>query len=182
MTLNPTGAFTFLINFAIELYAMIVLTRFLLQAVKADFYNPISQFVTRATDPLLKPLRRILPHSGSIDYASLLLFLIIVGLKILLLLQIGFGVTPGAGLLLGLALKTAIGMILSFFTFAIFISIILSWVNPDPYNPIVMILHQLTEPLLGPARKLLPPMGGIDFSPMIVLVLLYGIKIFLNIP
>ena len=97
-----------------------------------------------------------------------------------MLFQLSFGTLPPIGQLLIGSIQASLILVLKFFTFSIFISIILSWVNPDPYNPISQLLNQLTDPLLGPARKLLPPMGGLDLSPMLVLLLLYALQIFLG--
>lgn len=176
--MNPSGALELILMTLFDLYLVIVLARFILQLVRADFYNPVSQFIVKATSPLLNPLRRIIPGFGGVDMASIVLFVVIVIIKLMvwLLLQ---GVPLDAIASLGfvlLLLKSIANTVINFFTFAIFIMVILSWVGQGSYNAMADILHQLTEPVMAPARKIIPPMGGLDLSPMVVLLLLMVIK------
>jgi len=170
--LNPLE---FIINTLFGLYILVVMVRFLLQWVRADFYNPLSQFVVRVTNPALRPLRRFIPGWGGIDLAALVLMLSLqlISLALILLLR-GHGIPPVTLLfwslaeLVSLAINTYIG--------AIFIQVIVSWVNPGTYNPAISLLHNLTEPLLRPARRLLPPVSGLDLSPLLVLIALQVLK------
>ena len=177
--MNPQGAAVFLIDIAFSVYIFIVMTRFVLQLARADFYNPISQFVLRATNPLLAPLRRIIPGSGGLDVASLVLILILIVAKVLVLLTIPYGGLPsGIGpQLLVYTLREFASLILNFIFWAVLIRVILSWVAPDPYNPVVRVVIQITEPLMAPVRRLLPDMGGLDLSPLIVLLGVQLLKI-----
>ncbi len=162
----------FLLDFAFSAYIFIVLTRFVLQLARADFYNPISQFVLKATNPLLKPLRRIIPGYGGLDVASLVLVVVLIMLKAVLILGIQVGGFPAGigGQLVIYSLQELASLILNYVFWAVLIRVILSWVAPDPYNPVVRVIVQVTEPIMAPIRKMLPPMGGFDLSPLIVLL------------
>lgn len=178
--MNTTGALEFLITTLISLYCYIILARFVLQLVKADFYNPISQGVVKATNPLLIPLRKIIPGFGGLDWSALVLlyaFQLVLMAIILLLKGAGF---PMGFILFGALLKT-ISLFFTFYIFVIFIQIILSWVAPQQYNPMTLLLHQISEPIIAPVRRFVPPMGGFDFSPLIVLLILNALRILLNV-
>ena len=159
----------FLIRTLFGLYIAVVLIRFLLQWARADFYNPISQFVVRVTAPVLRPLRQIIPGYGGMDLASLVLAWALKAVELALIA----GLLGHGGPLLGAlawAVPALLELVIDLFLFAILIRVILSWVNPDPYNPAVALLDRLTDPVLSPAQRLLPPIGGIDLSPMLVMV------------
>lgn len=176
--MNTQGALLFLIYYAFDAYIFLVLTRFLLQLVRADFYNPVSQFVVKATNPPLKPLRKIIPGYGGVDVAALVLVIALVIGKILAIQFISAGVVSVAPLyFLLFALKEIARLMLGYIFWSILARVILSWVAPDPYNPIVRIVTQITEPVMAPARKLLPPMGGFDLSPIIVLLLIQFLQV-----
>lgn len=165
----------FLITTLFQLYIMVVMVRFLLQWVRADFYNPLSQFVVRITNPLLLPLRRFIPGWGGLDIAAIVLMvaLQVVALLLVMLLR-GQGFPVGALLIWSFA--ELLSLAFNVFIFAILIQAILSWVNPGTYNPVSAILHSLTEPLLRPARRMLPPISGIDLSPLFVILALQVLK------
>ena len=150
-----------------SLYLLIVLLRFILQLVRADFYNPLSQFIVRATKPLLNPLRRIIPGFGGIDLASRVLAILIqLVLMILILMLMGYGVGGFIMQLLIWSIIAVTSLFLKVFFFALIISVILSWVAPGSYNPGAQLVNQICEPLLMPFRKLLPNLGGLDLSPI----------------
>ncbi|MBH9415586.1 YggT family protein [Pseudomonas aeruginosa] len=150
-----------------SLYLLIVLLRFILQLVRADFYNPLRQFIVRATKPLLNPLRRIIPGFGGIDLASLVLAILIqLVLMILILMLMGYGVGGFIMQLLIWSIIAVTSLFLKVFFFALIISVILSWVAPGSYNPGAQLVNQICEPLLMPFRKLLPNLGGLDLSPI----------------
>ena len=150
-----------------SLYLLIVLLRFILQLVRADFYNPLSQFIVRATKPLLNPLRRIIPGFGGIDLASLVLAILIqLVLMILILMLMGYGVGGFIMQLLIWSIIAVTSLFLKVFFFALIISVILSWVAPGSYNPGAQLVNQICELLLMPFRKLLPNLGGLDLSPI----------------
>ena len=156
-----------------SLYLLIVLLRFILQLVRADFYNPLSQFTVKATQPLLKPLRRIIPGFGGLDLASLALA-ILVQLVLMVLVILIAGANPAAvGLqLLVWAIIAVTSLFLKIFFVAMIISVILSWVAPGSYNPGAQLVNQICEPLLAPFRRLLPNLGGLDISPIFAFIAL----------
>jgi YggT family protein len=164
-----TNPIVFLVQTLLGLYAAVVLVRFLLQWVRADFYNPVSQFVVKATTPLLRPLRRVIPGQGGLDLAALVLAWLVKALELFLVaLILALPVNPlGA---LAWSLPELVSLVIDIFIFAVFFRVILSWLNPDPYNPMAGLLDKLTEPVLGPARRLLPPVGGLDLSPVLVAI------------
>jgi len=165
-------ALVFLIRTLFGLYILIVALRFLLQMVRADFYNPLSQFVVIATNPALRLLRRFIPGFRGIDMSSVVLLLSLQMIELVLIGAFGAGAVPAPAGLLVLSIAELLKLFLYIFMVAIFIQVILSWVNPGAYNPVTVLIYRITEPLLAPARRLLPPMAGLDFSPLIVIVLL----------
>ncbi len=163
-------ALIYLINTLFGLYLFAVMLRFLLQWVRADFNNPVSQFVVAVTNPLLRPLRRYIPGFRGIDFPSLLLMLLLKLTELFLVSWIAAGRVPGLAGLMVLSLAGLLQFAIYVFMFAVFLQVLLSWVSPGAYNPVTVIIYRLTEPLLGRARALLPATGALDFSPLIVLV------------
>lgn len=149
-----------------SLYLLIVLLRFILQLVRADFYNPLSQFIVKATHPLLRPMRRVIPSMGSLDLSSLVLAIIVQMVLMALILLIAYGTTGNPLLLLVWALVGITGLFLNIFFWALIISVILSWVAPGSHNPGAQLVSQICEPVLMPFRRLLPNLGGLDISPI----------------
>ncbi|GAB3369431.1 YggT family protein [Spongiibacter taiwanensis] len=169
-----------LLNTVITLVMLAFLLRMLLQLVRADFYNPICQHLVKATNPVVLPLRRILPPLWSIDSASLLCALIVQAIGITLLAQLYFGLFPNPAQILLWSVLGLCGALLNIYFVAIIASIILSWVAQGSYNPAVQLLQQLTEPVMAPFRKLLPNMGGLDFSPILVFLLINVLEVILR--
>ncbi|MGZ4997882.1 MAG: YggT family protein [Methylobacter sp.] len=171
----------FVIDSLFSLYILAVMLRFLLQWCGADFYNPISQFLVKATHPPLKLLRRFVPSIGKIDTSSLVLVLalqMLADFSILLLK----GVAISIGALTILSLTQLVSLLINIFIYAVFARAILSWVNPGTFNSASSILHSLTEPLLDTCRKFIPDLGGIDLSPLAALMLLQLAKMVLLPP
>lgn len=170
----------FLIRTFGGLFFLAVLLRFLLQIARADFYNPISQSLVKLTNPLLKPLRRVIPGVFGIDLAALVLALLIKLAMNLLLLLFNGVLEPNIALLLIWALIGCLVAILNIYYFALLVSIITSWVAQGSHNPAVILIQQISEPIMSPFRRLLPAMGGIDFSPMLAFAALYILQILLK--
>ncbi len=167
---NQAGLY--LIQLVFSFYILLVLLRLLFQLVRASFYNPISQFIVTFTQPPLQFLRRFIPGLFGIDMAAVVLLL---ALQILEIYMIAWfqGASPAVGGVVVLAVAQLIEFTVYVFIVAIFIRIILSWVNPyGTRHPVGDLLYSLTEPLLAPARRLIPPIGGLDLSPIAVFVLL----------
>lgn len=161
-----------------DLVLLLLLLRLLLQLTRADFYNPLSQAVVRITSPL-DPLRRALGARGGLDLATLLALLAVQGLKIALVWRLAMGGFPSAATLLAGAGVSLLDLLATFYFWGIIIVIVISWVAPNGPNPVGQLLYSITEPVLGPARRLLPPMGGIDFSPMLVMFGLHVVRAYL---
>ncbi|MEQ8231247.1 MAG: YggT family protein [Gammaproteobacteria bacterium] len=164
-----SNAGVFLVDVVFGLYIFAVLLRFLFQLVRADFYNPLCQAIVTVTNPPLRPLRRYIPSLGGLDTASIVL---LVALQMLntFLVTLVLGLDAAAGGLLVVAIAELLGKTLWTFIGAIIIQVVLSWVAPGTYNPLTSVIHALTEPLLGPARRAIPPLGPLDLSPLVVLV------------
>jgi YggT family protein len=166
-----------LLDFLFNAYVMIVLARVWLQFARADFYNPFSQFVVKATQPVVGPLRRLIPAIGGFDTATFLFAYLVVASKFIV-----FSFMFGAGMpnLVSVAFISVFGLLDSalWLLFAVLIvRMILSFVSRGN-NPIEYVMHQLTEPMLAPIRRVIPVMGGLDFSP---LVLILGIQFILSL-
>ena len=149
-----------------SLYLLIVLLRFVLQLVRANFYNPLCQFVVKATQPLLKPLRRIIPSLFGLDMSSLVLAILVQMALMALTLLLTYGTTGNPLQLLIWSLIGVTALFLKIFFFALIISVILSWVAPGSHNPGAELVNQICEPALAPFRKILPNLGGLDLSPI----------------
>ncbi|MGF1693548.1 YggT family protein [Photobacterium kagoshimensis] len=167
------NAMAFLLNTVFDLYIMVVLLRVWLQWSRADFYNPFSQFVIKVTQPIVAPLRRIIPSIGSLDLATLLLAYVLSVMKFLSLQMVVSGgnmmFSPDFLWVGALAMLKAAGWLLFW---VLLIRAILSWVSQGR-SPIEYVMHQLTEPLTAPIRRILPQMGGLDLS---VLILFIGLQ------
>jgi YggT family protein len=166
-----TDAGALIIQVVFGLYILAVLLRFLFQLVRADFYNPVSQFLVALTNPLLKPLRRVIPGLFGIDLASVLLLLALKGLEIFLLFLLNGYALETLPMLIAAATEL-VRLTINVFFYAILMRAILSWFMPYGINqnPAGGLLVSLTEPLMRPARRLIPAVGGLDLSPIVVLV------------
>lgn len=188
-----TSPLIFILTTLFDLYILLVILRFMLQWLRADFYNPVSQFIVRATTPPLRPLRRIIPSVGSQDSSSIVLAVLLTYIKYMLLkmlsvpaIQIGGAVAPIAststpGLLI-FCLADLISLTLTIFLVAIIIQVVISWVNPGQYNPVVGLIHQITAPVMRPVQRFIPSMGGIDLSPLIASMILIVAKMLIIPP
>jgi YggT family protein len=166
-----TDPVIFLIDTLFSLYILAVVLRFLLQWCGAEFYNPISQFLVKITHPPLRILRRYVPPMGKIDTSSLVLVLTLQMLSDFSILLLK-GVSISIGALTILSITQIITLLINIYIFAVFARAILSWLNPGAFQAASSILFSLTEPLLNTCRKFIPDLGGIDLSPLVVLLLL----------
>ena len=176
-----TNPVIFLIQTLFGLYILVVMLRLILQLVRADFHNPVSQFIVKATPPILRPMRRIIPPISGLDTSSLLLAWILKAVELtLVILVLGFSVSPIAPIVW--ALPALVETTINIFLFAIIIQAILSWINQDPYNPVHQLLHSLTRPVLGPFQRMIPPISGLDLSPIAAIIAIYLLKMLLIPP
>lgn len=177
-------ALVFIVETFAQLYLLVLLLRFWLPILRADFHNPIAQGILRFTSPVIVPLRRIIPAIGRVDTATVLVALLIQYGTLLLILaimgQAAWGISEG---LLPTLLTAVIKLVMlsnNLFFFAIFIKIVLSWVAPQNVNPITSMLHTIAEPVLRPFRRIVPALGGLDISPIFAIVFLQAINIVLR--
>lgn len=162
------------------LFLFAVVLRFLLQAVKADFYNPVSQFLVKATNPLLLPIRKVVPGFGGYDVASLVLAVLVQIIAISLTLSVlSIWPLPIANIAIWSVLGTA-GIFLDLYFWGLLIIIIISWVAPNNPNPAIDLLKQIIEPVMKPIRNVMPDMGGIDLSPIILILLIRVVETLLT--
>lgn len=166
----------FLVQTVTNLYLLTILFRFVLQQVRADFYNPFSQFVVTVTNPLVVPARRVIPSIGRIDTATLVVLIVLQCLVTwLLLAMLGAAITLET--FARFVVLRLITLTLWLYIISIFLYVILGWVAQASYSPIAMLLGQVVGPVLRPVRRILPPISGFDLSPLVVLLLLYALNI-----
>ena len=168
----------FLVTTLFSLYILAVRLRFLLGAVRADFYNPVSQFLVRISNPLLLPMRKVIPSLGRYDTSALLLMLLLqfISLGLVVLLR---GISVPVATLLIVAVGELVMLAINVFMFAIIIQVILSWVNPGNYNPVTALLYSITSPIMRPLQRLIPPISGIDLSPLVAIIGLQVLRMLL---
>jgi YggT family protein len=174
-SINDAGIF--LIQTLAGIFLLLVLLRLLLQCAKADFYNPIVQSLVRITQPAITPLQSLLPTIGRINLAVFGLALVVqvlIMVAVLLLQQFSL---PSVFQLLAWSLLRLASQIIDIYFFAILFTVVLSWLAPRSLHPGAVLLYQLTEPLMGFVRRLLPDLGGLDFSPVLLLIMINLIDI-----
>ena len=172
------NAGTFLVETLFGIYILIVMLRLLLQWARADFYNPLSQFIVRATQPVLAPMRGTLPTVRGIDLACVFLLVVLQFAELWIITGI-LGHRVAAIALVVLSIAELLQLATYVFLFSILIQVILSWISPGSHNPMLGVLYSLNEPLLGPARRIVPSLGGLDLSPIVVMVALQLVGILL---
>ena len=165
------------------LYLLLVVARFLLQLAKADFYNPISQAVFRATDPVVRVLRSFIPGYKGVDFSSLILAFIVQFLAISVTILLYGGSLPSVGFIITWSFIGVLNFIILFYYYALIASIVMSFVmmfsgNMNPH-PILLLVWQITEPIMAPFRRVIPPMGGLDFSPIFIFLIIGLIRNFI---
>jgi YggT family protein len=172
-------ALYFIIKTLTQLYLLVLLLRFWLPMLGADFRNPLAQGILRITSPLVVPVRRFVPSIGRLDTSTILVAYVIQFLTVLLLLTIGGYRVDTAPIMVTTLIELAI-LSLNLFFFVILIKIILSWVAPHTYNYATALLTTMAEPVLRPFRRIIPPIGGLDISPIFAIILLQAAVIFLQ--
>lgn len=174
-------ALSLIVKVAFDLFITVVLLRIMLQLVQANFFNPICQFLVKITNPVLTPLRRVIPNWGRLDLSALLVLFLLQVLAIYVLLAIrGMSWAPGGAFVVAIA--ELIDRVLLVWIVAIVVRVLLSWFAPGAPSPVTPLLYQLTEPVMGPVQRVMPPLGGIDLSPLIVLLLLQVARIVVVMP
>jgi YggT family protein len=171
MPSNIASALVFIIDALTSLYLLVLLLRFWLPWLRADFRNPLAQGILKLTSPVIIPLRRVVPSFGRLDTATVLVAFVVQYLGIFLMLLI-LGTSAAFSVIATTAIVKLVLLSVNLFMFAIFIRIILSWISSGQYNPATAIISTMTEPLLRPVRRLIPPLGGFDISPIFVIIAL----------
>jgi len=172
-------ALYFIIKAIAQLYLLVLLLRLWLPLLRADFRNPLAQGILRITSPLVVPLRRLLPSIGRLDTSTVLVAYALQYLTILVLVAISGHVVATVPILITTIIELAI-LSLNLFFFVILIKIILSWIAPHTHNPATALLNTMAEPVLRPFRRIIPPIGGFDISPIFAIILLQAAVIFLQ--
>lgn len=176
------AALFFLVRTLLQLYLIAFILRFLLQWGRADFHNPLSQAILKITDPLVRPLRRVVPGWRGLDLSPVAALLVLQLVVTALLAFMATGGVMHAGLLFYFAVLRIMVGILQLYFVAILVHVILSWVNPGAWNPLISVLYSLTQPVLRPVRRVIPPLAGLDLSPLFVLIGLQALLIMVRSP
>lgn len=175
MESSMSGVFVYLLKTVMDLYLMVVIARLLLQCQRTSFLNPIAQVSYAITEPVLSSLRGFMPKTNRIDLPLLCYLFVLTWIEIILIGFIQGGGMPGVMTLIIIGFANILQLTITLYFYALVGIIILSWIAPQAYSPMTVVMHQLTEPLLSPVRNAVPPIAGIDFSALIVLL---GLKVF----
>ncbi|WP_420551093.1 YggT family protein [Litorivicinus lipolyticus] len=160
------------LNSVFSLIVFFLVLRLVLQAVQANYYNPICQGINKLSAPLLAPTARLIPDVGPISLNTLVIAVTLQALFAGGLAYAVYGQVLPLVMLVLWSLLSVIGMVIKLFFFALIIMIILSWVAPQADHPGAELVWQLTEPLMAPVRKVMPDLGGLDLSPIVVFLLI----------
>ena len=175
-------AIIFLVKLFFDIYILTLILRYLLTIVRVDSLNPLSALIIKVTNPLLKPLRRTIPGYFGIDWASIISLFLVQAIEIILVALIITGGIPAFSGLTILTIAYLLRTILYIYLFIIIVQVIISWVNPNVYNPITTIMYQISEPILKPIRQFIPSSGGLDFSPLVALIIINLLMILIISP
>ncbi|MBB71102.1 MAG: YggT family protein [Legionellales bacterium] len=172
----------FLLQVLFDLYIFIVILRFMLPLIGADFYNPVCQFVIKFTKPLTHPLQKLIPCYKRIDFSVALLAVALEVLKVIALVLLQAGTIPNIAGIVVWSIGELLNQVLHIFFYSIIIQVILSWLRPTRYNPFLEIIYRLNSPILRPIQRLIPPIGGLDLSPIGAILLLQITTIIISQP
>ena len=174
-------ALTFIVKTLLELYIITFVLRFILQWVRADFRNPITQFFVRVTNPLVIPTRRLIPSIGGLDTATIIIVLLLELAVTIVLINLTCVGEPYFIQIIGLTLLRIVYLTLRIYLFIILIYVVLSWINPGKFNPAASLLASIAEPVLKPFRRLIPPIAGLDLSALFALIAIQALTMLLPI-
>jgi YggT family protein len=166
---NGANALSYLVGTLLDLFITAVMLRLLLQWVRADFYNPVCQFLVKVTNPALVPLRRVIPSIGRLDTAAVVLMLVLEIFGVWVVSRIAAAPLAPTQIVLFSVTKLLATLLMTYF-FLIIAAVILSWVGANLRHPVIPLVYQLTEPVMRPIRKVIPPIAGIDLSPVFALI------------
>jgi YggT family protein len=177
MTGSLNNAILFLINTLFDLYLFVLCIRLILAWSRADYFNPITRIIIQLTQPVIAPLRRLIPNYARIEFSTLVFIICLEIIKIYLLSLILMGGAPIVVIFIT-AIEAFIRLVLNTFFYAIILHVIMSWISPG-YSPLGQVLTQLSAPILRPCQRLIPPLGGLDLSPVLALIGLQFLMILL---
>lgn len=172
----------FLIQSIFDVYLFMMMLRVIFQWVHADFRNPLVQFIAKLTTPPLRLIRKAIPFFRGVDIGAIIILILLELIKFILVILLGAGKFPAIGGLVVLAFAELLHQMISIFFYSTFIFVILSWFAPMINPALMQVLYQITEPLMRPARRIIPPIAGLDLSPIPVLILLKLIQIMVTQP
>jgi len=172
----------YLVGIIFDLYILILMLRGILQYLSAPYHNPFCQFLLKMTNPIVKPLQRLIPGYGGVDFAIVALILVFEIIKLYIVVAIRYGLLANIAGILVWSAGGLINQFINVFFYTIIIKVILSWITPSLQNPAIEILYMITEPLLRLGRRILPAISGIDFSPIIVIIVLKLAAILVSTP
>lgn len=172
-------AIRFLIDTLFTLFTVVLLLRFIMQMVRADFRNPIARAIVQVTNPVVLPLRKVLPPAGKLDTATIAAVVLCTGLKIWLIAAL-VAFAPGLLTLLQLTLFEVVRLVLQLYLFSIVLNALLSFLAPGSYSPAQSLLASICDPVLNPLRRLIPPIGGIDLSPLWAIIAIQALLLLLR--
>lgn len=170
----------FLVSTLFDLYLFVLALRLMLVWARADYYNPLSQFVIKLTQWIINPLRKIIPNVKNIELSTVIVFLLFEMIKFYLIFLLTQGMPKPLGVLI-LSIADGLKTLLNIFFYAILAQAVLSWIH-SPYSPIRNMLNQITYPLMRPFQRLIPPIAGMDISPIPVMIVLQLLIIILVTP
>ncbi|HTR00121.1 MAG TPA: YggT family protein [Candidatus Acidoferrum sp.] len=177
MSSNIVEALSLIISKIGGIYAILILLRFLLQAARADFYNPVCQTIVKLTSPLLNPLRRVIPGWRRLDIAALVLALLLSSCFTELLIFINYGALLSPGKVVSWALVGLIALTLNIYFYAMVVMVVASFIMPLSGHPILLAIYQLMQPFYRIAHRIIPPIGGLDFSPVLLMIAIQVVEI-----
>lgn len=169
MSANLASAGAYIVQTFFGLYVILIMLRFLMQVARVDYYNPISQGIVKITDPPIKPLEKAIPTLAGVNFATLTVAFVVQLIAVMLIMMLSNGPIFHP-LYIAWVLVGLFSLIFDIYFFALIVMVIASWIAPYSNHPALVLVHQLTEPVCAPARKLLPPMGGLDLSIILVFV------------
>ncbi len=175
------NALTFIFRTLLDLYIITFMLRLILQWVRADFRNPLTQFVLRVTNPLVIPARRLIPSVGHLDTATLVVVLLLELLVTLVMINLACLGSAGVGQIVVLTVLRVIYLTLRIYLFIILIYVVLSWITPGTYNPAVNLLASIADPVLRPLRRVIPTIAGLDLSALFAIIGIQAITMILPV-
>jgi len=174
------SALIYLVQTLFGLYQAVLLLRLLMQMTRADFRNPLARGIVQITDPVILPLRKLLPPAGKVDTASIVAILVVSLLKLAVIQLLLIGVMPGLGWFVRAMFIDVLRMVLQTYFFSVLLYGLLSFVAQGNYNPIQALLASICEPVLSPIRQRIPPLGGLDLTPLWVLIAIQALLLLIR--